>query len=61
MWPQDLNTDFALQVCLFEAVRSSKNADPDEYSYYLYGIGLDSCSLFHIQVLIGVKMLLFLE
>ena len=56
-----LNADFTLKDCLFGAVKLTKNADPDKYSYSRYGIGFDSRSLFHIQVLVGAKLLLFLE
>ena len=30
-----------MKDCLFEAVKFSKNADPDKYSYSGYGIGFD--------------------
>ena len=31
---------------LFGAVKLSKNADPDKYSYSGYGIGFDACRTF---------------
>ena len=39
---QDLNTEFTLKDCLFGAVKSIENADPDKYSYSGCGIGFDS-------------------
>ena len=48
-WSRDLNTDFTLKDCLYGAVKLTKNADPDKYSYPGYGIGLDSRSLFLIS------------
>ena len=30
-WLRDLNTDFILGNCLFESVKLTKNADPDQY------------------------------
>ena len=43
---QDLNPDFTQKDCLIGAVELTKTAHPDKYSYYRYGIGFDSCSLF---------------
>ena len=60
-WSKDLNADFTLKDCLFGAVKLNKNFDPDKYPYFGYGIGFDSRSLFCLKILIGVKMLLFLE
>ena len=40
-----LNIDFNLKSCLFGAVKLTKNADLDKYSYSGYGIGFDSRSL----------------
>ena len=37
-WPRDLNTDFNSGGCLFGAIKLTKNADPDKYSYSGYGI-----------------------
>ena len=37
-WSQDLNIDFALGGCLFEAVKLAKNADKDKYKYIGYDI-----------------------
>ena len=45
-WSQNLNADFILKDCLFGAIKFTKNADPDKYSYSGHGIGFDSCSLF---------------
>ena len=43
-----IKADFTLKVCLLGAVKLTKNADPDKYSYFGYGIGFDSCSLFSV-------------
>ena len=43
---RNLNTDFALNNCLFGSVKLTKNADPDIYKYSGYSIGFDSCSEF---------------
>ena len=43
---KDLNTDFTLGNCLFEAAKLTKNADPDKYGYNGYGIGFNVCSQF---------------
>ena len=32
-WLRKLNTDFALNNCLFVSVKLTKNADPDKYKY----------------------------
>ena len=48
-WPKDISADFTLKDCLFGAVKITKNADPDKYSYSGYGIGCDSFSLFSIS------------
>ena len=45
-WSKDLNTHFTLVNSLFEAVKLTKNADPNKYEYFGYGIGLDSRSRF---------------
>ena len=45
-WSQDLNADFTLKDYLLEAVKLTKNADPDKYPYSGYGIGSDSRSFF---------------
>ena len=55
------NTDFTLKDCLFGTVKITKNADPDKYSYSGYGIELILVHFFEFQILIGVKMSLFLE
>ena len=41
-----LNTDFTLKNCLFGAVKLTKNADPEKYSYSEYGIGFDWITFF---------------
>ena len=40
------NFDFALEDCLFGAVKVTKNADIDNYKYSEYGIGFDSRGTF---------------
>ena len=47
-WSQDLNAKFTLKDCLFGAVKLTKNADSNKYSYSGCGIGFDSRSLFSI-------------
>ena len=46
---QDLSADFTLKNCLFGAVKLTKNANPNKYSYSGYGIGFDSRSVFLIS------------
>ena len=52
MLPESIFTpifdDFTLKDCLFGAVKLTKNADPDKYSYSGYGIGLDFRSRFSL-------------
>ena len=38
-----LNTDFTLGNCLFEAVKLTKNTNPDKCKYSNYGIEFHSC------------------
>ena len=38
---RNLNTDFKLGDCLFDAVKLNKNSDPDKYRYNGYGIGFN--------------------
>ena len=54
-WSKELNIDFTLKDCLFGAIKLSKNADPDKYSYSGYGIEFDPCSLFSLQNFDWVK------
>ena len=44
-----LNVEFTLKYCLFVAVKLTKNADPNKYSYTISNIGFDSCSLFSLS------------
>ena len=60
-WSQDLKTDFTSKDCSFGDVNLTKNADPDKHFYSGYDIRFHSCSLFHFQILTGVKMLLLLR
>ena len=48
IWWQDLNAEFTLKDCLFGAVKLIKNANPNKYSYWGYGIRFDSGSTFSI-------------
>ena len=45
----DLNTDFTLGGCLFEAANLTQNADPGKNSYPRYVIAFDSRSLFSLR------------
>ena len=45
-WSKDLNAQFTLKDCLFRNVKTTKNADPEKYSYSGYGIGFNSRSPF---------------
>ena len=45
-WSKNLYTDFTRCNCLFEAVKVTKNVDPDKYKYSGYCIEFDSCSQF---------------
>ena len=45
IWSQDLNDEFTLKDCFFRAVKLTKNAIPNKYSYLGYGIEFDSRSL----------------
>ena len=64
-WSQDLSADFTLKDCLFRAVELKKNAVPYKNLYSGYDKNFtefDSRSLFSVfQILITVKMLLFLH
>ena len=44
-WSRDLSTDFTLGNCLFEAVKWTKNANPDQYGCSGYGIGFNALCL----------------
>ena len=41
-----MKADFAIDNCLFRAVKLNKNNDPDKYRYSDYGTGFDFCSQF---------------
>ena len=56
---QDLNTVFTLKDCSLWAVKLTKNAEPDKYSYSTYGIGFDSRSVFTILNSYGKKVIIF--
>ena len=47
-WSQDLKTKFNLKDYLFGAVKLTKNANPNKYSYSGYNVGFDSRSIFSI-------------
>ena len=40
-WSRNLNADFTLKDRLFGAVKLTKNADPEKYSYSGFGIRFD--------------------
>ena len=54
---RDLNTKFALDDCLFGAVKLKESADPNKNGYNGYDVGFDARSRFHCQLMDGVKML----
>ena len=60
-WSRDIDTDFTLGNCLFESVKVTKNADPDEHKYSGYGLGFDSRSEFSCLMEVMGKMLSFSE
>ena len=60
-WSRDINDKFNLKDCLFGAVKLTKDANLNKYSYSGYWIEFDSRSLFSFPNLIGVKISLFLE
>ena len=47
-WSQNLNAEFTLKDCLLGALKLTKNANHNKYSYSGYGIGFDSRSPFSI-------------
>ena len=52
-WSQDLNTDVTLNDSLFGAVKLTKKADPDKYSYSDMELDLILVHFIHFQILIG--------
>ena len=60
-WLKDFNANFNLKDCSFGAVKITKTADPDKYSYLGYGIGFNSGSLFSIPNFDWHKNTTFLE
>ena len=60
-WSKDLHIEFTLKDSLFGAAKLFLNIDPDKYSYSRYGIGEILVPFFYFQILVGVKMLLYLE
>ena len=48
IWSQDLKAEFTLKYCLFKAVKLTKNANPNIYSYSRYIIEFDSRLIFSI-------------
>ena len=58
---QDLNADFTLKDCLLRAVNLTNISDPDNILIQDTVLNLILVHFFHIQVLIGVKILLFLD
>ena len=59
IWSRDLNTDFTLKDCLFAVVKLTKNAVPDIHILDMV-LDLIHVHIFRFQILILVKMLLFL-
>ena len=55
-WSQDLNTDVTLNDSLLDAVKLTKKADPDKYSYSDMELDLTLVHFIHFQILIGGKM-----
>ena len=52
-----LGTNFTLESSLFAAVKLTKNADYDKYSFYWCGIGFDVCPFHYCQILMDlIKM-----
>ena len=52
--------DFALDNCLFGAVKLAKNADIDKYKYSGYGIGFDAKGAFSFPTgRIGQNIIIF--
>ena len=47
-WSKDLNADVTLKKFMFGAVKLTKIADPDKYSYSGYSSAFDSCLLFSL-------------
>ena len=45
-WPNDLDSKFTLFNSLFDVIKLTKNADPNKYFYYEYGIGFDKRGTF---------------
>ena len=60
-WTKDLNVEFTLKDCLFGAAKLLLNTDPGKYSYSRYGIRWILVHCFDFQILVGVRMLLFLD
>ena len=60
-WSKDLDIEFTLKDSLFGAAKLFLNIDPDKYSYSRHGIGEILVPFFYFQILVGVKMLLYLE
>ena len=46
LWPFNSDKDFALENCLFGAVKLIKNADPANYTYSGCGTGFNACGSF---------------
>ena len=59
-WSRDLNEKITLDDCMFGAVKLNEVADPNKNRCSRYDIGFEARSLFHCQLMNGVKMLLFL-
>ena len=55
-WLNDLSSYFTLKAGLFGAVKLTKNADPDKYSYFRFDIGF---ILLHSLFDWGKKVVIF--
>ena len=58
--PYILGTDFAIGNSLFGTIKFPKNADPDKFKYYGYGIELMHVEIFCYQMVVGLVKMLYL-
>ena len=59
-WPFYADNGFIVRNSLFGAVKLTKNADPDKYSYSGYGISFDICETFQLlNGRFGKKVVIF--
>ena len=55
-WSRDLNTDFTLGNCLFEAVKLTTNDDPDKHDILIMVLDSMHVPNFHGQTVAGVEI-----